>query len=357
MAEEQADETQQSQEEEEKEPVFPDDYYKHDTKDAYKDITSMPHHVREGYRLGSDVHLKGKVRNIVVAGMGGSGIAGDLLKAYLDNQEDTPLTVETARGYTAPKSVGKETLFIAISYSGNTEETLSMYKTALRKGCQALSLSSGGKLEELAKLNKHPHIRLPRGLQPRMAVAYLFFPLIKVLENAKVIGDESESVKQLADTLKHQHMMQKAIDLSAKCYEKTPLIWADQSFHPVAYRWKTQFNENAKTPAFSHSFSELNHNEILAFTNRNSSYHAVLISTDREHRRIAKRIGLTRDHLQTKGVSVTELNTKGPLLKQIFTTIYLGDLTSYFLALRYETDPTPVTAIEQFKEKMGPFLI
>ena len=143
----------------------------------------------------------------------------------------------------------------------------------------------------------------------------------------------------------------------ARLFFRTPLVYADQTFYPVAYRWKTQFNENAKTTAFSHAFSEMNHNELVAFSNRTGMYHAFFLSTDKEHRRIAKRISLAKDILQKKGVSVTEINIKGPLLKQMFTTILLGDITSYFLALRYETDPTPVPLIEQFKKDLGPFLI
>lgn len=342
---------------EERPKVFPDDYWAYDKEDAYKDITSMASHVKKGYLLGEGITVDKPFSRIVIAGMGGSGIAGDLLKEFLDYDKEVRHIVEVSKSYESPKTVNVNTLFIGISYSGNTEETLSNYKTAARKGCQAILMSSGGKLEELAKLNKHQHIKLPQGLQPRMAVAYLFFPLIRIMENAKVIKDQSAEVEALASTLKRQDVSLKAIDLSEKCFEKNLLVYADQSFYPVAYRWKTQFNENAKTTAFSHSFSEMNHNELLAYSNRIGAYHAFMLSTDKEHRRVAKRMQLAKDILQKKGVSVTEINIKGPLLKQMFTTIYLGDLVSYFLALRYETDPTPVKLIEDFKKDMGPFVI
>lgn len=354
------DEPIQEQEEskvEETPKTFPDDYWTFDKEDAYKDITSMPNHIKKGYLLGESVVIDKPFSRIVIAGMGGSGIAGDLIKEFLDYDKDCPHIIETTKGYDAPKTVNVNTLFIGISYSGNTEETLSTYKTAVRKGCQAVLMSSGGKLEELAQLNKHQHIKLPQGLQPRMAVAYLFFPIIKVLENAKIVKDQSAEVEALANTLKRQDVSKKAIELSKKCFEKNILVYADQSFYPVAYRWKTQFNENAKTTAFSHAFSEMNHNELLSFSNRIGAYHTFILSTDREHRRVAKRMQLAKEILQKKGVSVTEINIKGPLLKQMFTTIYLGDLISYFLALRYETDPTPVKLIEDFKKDMGPFVI
>ncbi|MBN1275332.1 bifunctional phosphoglucose/phosphomannose isomerase [Candidatus Woesearchaeota archaeon] len=342
---------------EEKQKVFPDEYWQYDREGAYRTIKAMPDHIRAGYRLGEGVRPARSFSRVVVAGMGGSGIAGDLLKELVDYDNDTKVVVETAKGYDAPKTVDGDTLLIAVSYSGNTEETLSTYKTAARKGCQVLLVSSGGKLEELAKVNRHQHLKLPKDLQPRMAVAYLFFPLLRVLENAGVVKSYAQEVDELAAALRRQDVSAKAAELSGKCYGKTPLIYADQSFYPVAYRWKTQFNENAKTTSFCHAFSEMNHNELLSFENRAGAYHAFFLSTDKEHRRVAKRIALAKDVLQQKGVSVTEINIKGPLLKQVFTTIYLGDLTSFFLALRYGTDPTPVELIERFKRDLGPFLI
>ncbi|MBD3208893.1 bifunctional phosphoglucose/phosphomannose isomerase [Candidatus Woesearchaeota archaeon] len=340
-----------------KRKVFPDDYFRYDKEDAYKIISSMHEHIREAYKLGLGIKPDRPFQRVLVAGMGGSGIAGDLLKELFEAEPTCPVAVDTVKNYQTPTGIDDNTLLIAISYSGNTEETLSMYKTGIRKGCQALLVSSGGKMEELAKLNKHAIIKLPKGLQPRMAIAYLFFPILRVMENSGVVRSYEQEVNGLVDTLKQQDIREKAIELSAKCYEKIPLILADNSFYPVAYRWKTQVNENAKAPAFCHALPEFNHNEMLAYTNRIGSYYAVMLSTDREHRRVIKRIGLTKELLQHKGVAVTEIAVKGTMLKQMFTTIHLGDMTSYFLALRYETDPTPVKLIERFKRDMGPFLI
>lgn len=337
--------------------VFPQDYIHFDKEGAFKDITSLPDHIREGYNLGAGVKTERPFSHIVIAGMGGSGIAGEFVKTLCDYHEDCAVSIETTRGYDAPKSVNESTLLIAISYSGNTEETLSTYKTALRKKCQVISISSGGKLMELAKLNNHPHIKLPINFQPRMAMGLLLFSVLRVLENTGVIRPLDDDVKQIVDTIKRAGLSGRAVELSEKCFEKIPLIYADSTFYPVAYRWRTQFNENAKATAFSHEFSEFNHNEILAFTNRNASFHAFFLSTDKQHRRISKRIELTKAILQTKGVPVTEIASKGSMLKQMMTAMYLGDLTSYFLALRYETDPMPVKLIEQFKKDLGPFLI
>jgi glucose/mannose-6-phosphate isomerase len=339
----------------EKAKSFPADYLHYDTKDAYHVITALPDHIKEGYLLAAGVKPAKPFTKIVIAGMGGSGIAGDLLKSFLETQE-TAVTVEVVKEYNAPKGVDEKTLLIAVSYSGNTEETLSCYKGCLRKNCQAISVSSGGKLEELSKTHKHPHLKLPMGLQPRMAVAYLFFPLLRIMENARIIPSQEGSIQELREILRKQDLSKQALELSTKLQDKVPLILSGSIFAPVAYRWKTQFNENAKTPSFCHILPEFNHNEILSFTNRTAQFHAIFLGSEKDHRRVVKRIELTKDILQKKGVAVTEISFKGEPLRQIFTAIHLGDLTSYFLALRYETDPTPVALIEQFKKDMGPFI-
>lgn len=338
--------------------VFPQDYLHFDTQDALKTITAMAEHIKEGYKLAEGIMPKTTFSKLLIAGMGGSGIAGDLLKYLLDMDPHCNILVETAKGYEPPKTVDKDTLLIAISYSGNTEETLSTYKASVRKGCQAILVSSGGKMQDLAQLNKHAHVKLPEKLQPRMALAYLFMPLLKIMENTGIIRSYFNDVKQVTDLLrKYQPIQQKAIALSEKVHNKVPIIYADSNFYPVAYRWKTQFNENAKTTAFTHAFSELNHNEILSFSNRPAPMHIIILSTEKYHRRILKRIELTKTLIQQKGVAVTQIAVKGSLLAQMFTAIFLGDLTSYYLALRYETDPTPVTIIEKLKKDLGPFLI
>ena len=341
----------------EEQKLFPDDYLHYDKEDALHVILSTPQQIKEGYALGKDIKIAKPFSKILFIGMGGSGIAGALIKELLDADKECKMEILTARGYEAPKEIDSNTLVIAISYSGNTEETVSTYKTAVRKGASALLLSNGGKLEELAKIHKHPHIKVPKGLQPRMAIGYLFFPILRALENTGIIESFEKEVMSLSDTLSRKDVRAQAIELSAKCFEKIPLILSDSMFYQVAYRWKTQFNENSKTPSYSHEFSEFNHNEILGFSNRTAPFHAIILSIDKQHRRISKRIGLTKDILQKKGVSVTEIALKGTLLKEMFTAIFLGDLTSYYLALRYETNPTPVELIEIFKKDLGPFLI
>ncbi len=346
-------------EEEPKEPekIFPDDYFGYDKENALKVIRNIVEQIREGYKLAGETKVDKPFNKIFVAGMGGSGIAGDLLKEYLESLEECKIPVIVIKNYTIPKSVDEESLFIAVSYSGNTEETLSAYKNAARTGCQAILVSSGGKAEELSKINKHTHIKLPKGLQPRMAVAYLFFPLLRIMENCGVISSKEREVHALIEAMRKQDITKTAIALSEKLFNKTPLIYTDEQHHTLAYRFKTQINENAKAPAFTHYFSEMNHNEMLSFSNMQSDMHVVIFTTDTMHRRIIKRVGLTKEILQKKGVSVTEIGLKGELLNKMFSSIHLGDLTSYYLALRYKTDPTPVQLIEDFKKDLGPFLI
>ncbi len=348
----------QETEEEKPEKKFPDDYYEYDKDNALKVIKGLSEQIREAYKLGADFNPGRGFKKIFIAGMGGSGIAGDLIKEYLEKEEDNyEPVIRTIKSYNIPKSVDEDSLFIAISYSGNTEETLSAYKNAARTGCEAVLISSGGKLEELAGINKHYHIKVPKGLQPRMAIAYLFFPLLRIMENIGVINSKEREVHALVEAMRKQDLSRTAIALSEKLYNKITLIYTDEKHLPLAYRFKTQINENSKAPAFTHVFSELNHNELLSFKNRKTEMHAIMITSDDMHRRIIKRIELTKEVLQKSGVPVTEIGLKGEMLNKMFSCIHLGDLTSYYLALRYETDPTPVDLIEDFKKKLGPFLI
>lgn len=337
---------------EEKQKIFPDDYWEYDQEQAIKVLRAFPEQIREGYNLGKII-LKKPINKIIIAGMGGSGITGDLTKIIL---RDKPIRTEVIKDYEVPKWVDEETLIIAVSYSGNTEETIAAYKEATRKGAEAVIISSGGKLAEIAKTNNHHHIKIPSGYQPRMALGYLFFPILRLLETNKIIEPQETAVNNLINILRKTNLYPKAIELSEKIKGKTPIIWSAKWFSPIAYRWKTQINENAKAPAFWHELSELNHNEILGFKNKNSDYIIIILSTDEDHHRIKKRITITKEILQKQGIPTIELGIKGGLLNKIFTTIHLGDLTSYFLALRLETDPTPVTTIEELKKQLGPYI-
>jgi glucose/mannose-6-phosphate isomerase len=335
------------------EEQFPEDYTKYDKEDMKKELDDFPNQIRDAYRTTVTVGFKEPIRNIIIMGMGGSGIAGQLMRLYL---QDLGLHIVTNESYKVSRAGDKNSLVFINSYSGNTEEAVSSYRDAVRRKCNIISISSGGRLEELARMNRTKHIRLPKNLQPRVAIAYSFFTMLKVLESLNMMASKEKEVKKLVEILSKQKMDRFAISFSEKLVGKTPIIYSSGRFYPVAYRWKTQFNENAKIHAFAHKFSELNHNELVGYQKLLTKYHVIILKADDDHRRIQKRMVLTRDLVQQHGVDSTEVGIKGPLLNKIFTAVHMGDLIAYYLALRYKTDPSPVSIIEDFKKKMGPFV-
>lgn len=336
---------------------FPEDYYKYDSSGMKKFLDGFSADIKRGYNqnfrnLVENIKKSSRMR-IIHCGMGGSAIAAEVMKSYLYNEN---FVLESISDYKIPGEVGKDDLVFISSYSGNTEEAMSCYRQVRRVGAQLIVITSGGKLEEVCTAGVVPLVKLPSGYPPRSALPLMFFSLLKVIEDLGLISQKTSEVQDLVDSLARQNLTDFAINLSDKLHGKVPIIYASTQFYSVAYRWKTQINENAKTVAFANRFPELNHNEITGFENKNATFHVVMITTDSDSSRIRKRMQISKEILQKKGVDVTELHVKGDLLTKIFTAIYAGDLTSYFLALRYRTNPLPVDTIEEFKKQMGPFI-
>lgn len=339
---------------EEEEEVFPDDYYVYDSEDMKSMIQGFASQVNLAYRKEVDVNVEGDIKRVIITGMGGSAIAGEILKSYLQD-EKTPISVN--RGYNLPKDADKETLVVVSSYSGNTEETLSAYKDAIRKSCKIVSITSGGKLLHFSTTNRTAVIKIPLGMQPRAALAYSFFPMLKLMEKLRITTSRKMEVETLVKNLDKKIFMQTGLALSEKLVGQIPLIYSSEIMSAVGSRWKTQINENAKTMAFNNVFSELNHNELQAIENLNAKFHCIMLRTDKDAHRITKRMDITKEHLKAKGIDVTDIAIKGnTLLTKLFSAIYIGDWMSYFLALRYKTDPTPVPIIEAFKKELGTYI-
>ena len=319
-----------------------------DNSNMIKVLEDFPHQCRTALELAKGMAVSGKVDKIVVAGMGGSAVGGDLLKTYM---HDSKIPVFVVRDYNIPNFVDENTLFFAVSYSGNTEETLSAYEEAVRKKAKIVAVTSGGQLGSAAK----KAIKIPAGLQPRAALGYLFFPMLGVLANSGIVDVNGNEVEEMISILeKTEDFRIFGERLAKKLYGKTPIVYASSLFGPVAYRWKTQFNENSKSPAFHHVFAELNHNEIVGYQLMNKNEWAAIFIRDRhDHDRIKLRMDITKEIISTR-VEVEEIFTRGEgMLSRIFSGIYYGDFASYYLALANRIDPTPVSVIENLKKKLG----
>jgi glucose/mannose-6-phosphate isomerase len=297
--------------------------------------------IREAKGLGKGIMLA-PYSEIIFAGMGGSGIAGDVLKIFI---KDRPFSV--VHDYTLPAHAGMKTLVFVSTYSGNTEEMISVYNEALKKRCQIVVITSGEKMRERCRKDKVPYIKIPSGIQPRATLPYLIIPVLNLIDF------KDWDLNKLVDAVSGAGIREKAKELAEKLVDKIPLIYSSHVLYPVAYRWKTQFNENTKIHAFSNEFPELNHNELEAYENIKGSYYVIIIRDESDSLKIKERMDFTKGLIMKKGVSVTEIAISGKnRFNKVMTEIYLGDLVSIYLAELYGVDPTPVALIEQFKKQL-----
>ena len=317
-----------------------------DSQNMLQVIKDFPKQCREALGLPKGISASGEINNIVIAGMGGSAMGGDLLKIYLSN---TNIPVYVNRDYKVPNFVDENSLVFAVSYSGNTEETLSALNAAKEKKAQIIGITSGGKLaEECEKV-----VNIPSGLQPRAALGYLFFPMLGILHNTNIIRVKNDELNEMMGILKQTNKFnEQGEELSKKLKEKIPIIYASEALGAIAFRWKTQINENAKMPAFYNVFSEMNHNEIAGYKSMDHKFSVVMILDKNDNDRVKKRMNICKEIME-EYVEVEEVETQGEsLLARMFSAIYLGDYVSYYMALWNRVDPSPVDIIEGMKKKL-----
>ncbi|MBI5139983.1 MAG: bifunctional phosphoglucose/phosphomannose isomerase [Candidatus Vogelbacteria bacterium] len=290
--------------------------------------------------------------DIVVGGMGGSHLSADLLKIF---RPDLNLRVHS--DYGLPAFVrGSETLFIASSYSGNTEETLNFAEEVISGNLPLAVVASGGKLLEMAKIHNLLYIVLPSGLQPRMAVGYSFVAFVTMLGEKELLTE----VYDLENTLRPEMLEEKGRDLAKKLSRKISLIYSSRDNFPLAYIWKIKLNELGKMPAFCNFLPELDHNEIVGFDNLGAverlkdDFHIIFLKSGDEHPRILKRMELTKKLLDARlpDVSIIELDGKSKLEK-IFNSIILVDWISFHVAKLNGADPERVNIIEDLKRELA----
>ncbi len=331
-------------------------------------LLEFPLHCKRARRLAEEYpipkELSKKKEKIIICGLGGSAIGGEILKTLLYHQEDIAVFIN--RNYSLPELAGRNTLIFAVSYSGNTEETLAAYKEARKRGCPIFCISSGGELRRRSEEDGVPCLVIPSGIPPRCALGYLFIPMLRVLERANWLGpyDYEELFQVLIDLrdrlspsvpTRENLAKEAAIDL----YGKIPLIWGVEGrTDAVAHRLKTQFNENSKILAFWDVFPELNHNEIVGWGGEGEidlkNFYPIFIREKGEEEKIRKRIKVTQSLLEKVGIKGKEIWTEGrDLLPKILSTIYTGDWISFYLALIQGIDPTPVEPIDLLKRKLS----
>lgn len=332
-------------------------------------LLSFPVQVDTAYAIGQRCSLPevepSSVKNIVVTGMGGSAIGGDLARSYL--AEDLRIPFLVCRNYTLPAFVGPDSLVIASSYSGNTEETLEAYQQAKDTGATLLAITTGGELAEKADSDGTPVIKIPPGLPPRAALGYSFVPLLVSLWRMKLAPDRGMEFFEGEHILKagvEEYKLEipseenLAKEMAANLHRRLPIIYsATDHFDAVATRFKGQLCENSKMLAFFNFFPEFNHNELVGW---NKLYDlkphlaVVILRDENDHHRIRRRMELVRGIVENLDVPVYELESKGTcLLERMFSLIQLGDFISFYLAILNQVDPTPVEVINYLKSELA----
>ncbi|MBA3758689.1 bifunctional phosphoglucose/phosphomannose isomerase [Candidatus Saccharibacteria bacterium] len=333
-----------------------------DAQDALGIAEKQWHQLNTVYDLEGWNDQAGQIENVVFAGMGGSALAALIATSW----PKINVPFEICRAYDIPAYVGPKTLFIASSYSGNTEETFNALAQAEQKGAQLAIIASGGKLADIATENNYPIARLPDVGQPRFGALASLKALATILDKAGLNGEqnaantlesESEFVKNIVSswlpTVATKDNLAK--QLALECIGKSPVIYAGPKLFPAAYKWKISFNENAKNIAWCNALPEFNHNEFLGWSSHpvDKPYAVIDLRSSLEHERIQKRFEVTDRLLSGKRPAAHVIQAQGgTVLEHLLWTIALGDFVSLYTALLNGLNPTPVDLIEKFKTSL-----
>ena len=328
------------------------------------DVLALPEQLRDAlWRVESaGLTSQDSPGGLVIAGMGGSAIGGALARAALGDRSSRPIVL--TRGYGLPPWTTPDTTVLCVSYSGNTEETLAAFAAAGALGARRIVATTGGKLAESARADGVAVIPLPGGFQPRVAVAYL---LVVALEGAGLCGVaprvhlEIDVAAAHAEQLAAEWGPEGDEDSLAKALARglhgtIPLIAGSGLTAPIAYRWKTQMNENVKQPAFSNELPELDHNEIVGWESAGElgRFSAVFLADSDLHPRIQQRIELTRGLIAAKAAATYRVESRGEhQTERLVSLVLLGDLVSIYMAVLRGVDPSPIEVMERLKGELA----
>lgn len=312
--------------------------------------------------FGVGLEADNSINNVVLAGMGGSALPGQFITSW----PGLNVPFEISRNYDIPKFVGKNTLYISSSYSGNTEESLSGIEQAERRGAKIIVISAGGRLADRAKEKGYPLFSIPSGIQPRMSTFYFLAAFTQMFEGLGLISSGSldelhEAGKWLGEEAKKwlptvPTSQNQAKSLAQEIVGKSIVVYSGPKLFPAANKWKICFNENAKNIAWCNQYPELNHNEFLGWTSHpvEKPYAVIELRSSLEHARTQKRFMVTEKLLSGKRPAPEVVKVEGgDVLRQILWAANLGDFTSLYLGLLNGLNPTPVDLIEKLKAELG----
>ena len=335
-----------------------------DPSDQLGDVLALPEHLRDAlWRVESAIMQDWDTQDgLVVAGMGGSAIGGALARAALGDHASRPIFV--TRAYGLPTWTTPDTMVLCASYSGDTEETLACYESAGALGAKRTVVTTGGRLAEMARADGVPVIPLPGGFQPRAAVAYM---IVSALEVAALCGAGPRLTSEIDVAASHtEHLVAEwgpdapedslAKEIARGINGTTPVVAGAGLTSPVANRWKTQINENAKHPCFWNELPELDHNEIVGWEGAKDvgRFSAVFLDDSDAHPRVKERMELTEKLIAGNAAASFRLETRGQTaIERVISLVLLGDLVSIYLAVLRGIDPEPVRAIDELKRALA----
>jgi len=344
----------------------PQVYKQYDTEGMLTNLHEMPQLCQQAWQIAMNSDLPqyySTVSKVVILGMGGSAIGGGLVSNLMASEAKLPILIH--RDYNLPAFVDSKTLVIASSYSGLTEETLSSFEQALETDSKKLVITTGGKLKIMAEERKIPVFSFDYKAQTRAALPFSFLPIIGFLQKLSFINDKSADVMETVETLESLSQrinedvslsQNPAKQLANRLYGHLPIIYGAAILSEVAYRWKTQLNENSKAWAFYEVFPELNHNAVVGYQfppELASKIVVVLLRSAYLPKRIQLRYQLTCQLLEQAKVSYQIVDSEGTSpLSQVMSLMLFGDYVSFYLAILYMTDPSPTEAIDYLKEQL-----
>lgn len=346
-----------------------------DNSDQLGSMSKWGEFVKEARESSKKLHVPSKVnwnnltleykqpKNVIICGMGGSAIAGDYFVSLFENELNIPVIVN--RGYNLPKFVDSESLVICISYSGNTEETLSRYHEALKRKSMIVSISSAGLLEKFATKIGTPHAKIRSGIPPRTAFPLIYTALITIFESMDLIGSVEQQLEEtvrILEKLAIEYSQESSIkeniakEISYGIFNSIPLFIGYSIYAPIAYRAKTQLNENSKVMAIAETLPEQNHNGIVIFDNPNASLNDIafiFIHDKVEPKNITTRFEEVKKLASKNSEKVLEIFPQGKskLAKQLSST-FLVDFISIYLGILHEIDPSITPSIDKIKQSL-----
>ena len=341
-----------------------------DTEDVLGAVERFADQCREAWEIGlaaTGLPNAAGVDSILVLGMGGSGVSGDVVQAVLEERLPVPMRVIKSYG-PLPEWVGRNTLVFAVSYSGSTEETIAALEEAHARGCRVVTISSGGPIADMARTDGFAHVTIPPGQQPRASLGYLTLPILGVLVQMGIApdlqADIDETVEVLSDLGSRCHRKRSRVenpakDLASKLAGKVAIVYGGFPLGATAaYRFKCDLNEYGKAPAFSHFFPELNHNEIVGWNKlaevTKESFVLVLLRDPADHERVKIRFEITTGLIRSGFADVVEITAEGnSALARLLSLVLLTQLAAIYVGLANGVDPGPVEVIQGLKAQLS----